>query len=89
VDGCNLTIHIGEGKSVTIGLTVEDAYRVGSALATFAVEACKLAWTETIGRRSADAAYAFAGISTSSRAPSRTRTSGVGKHSTSTTRLRD
>jgi hypothetical protein len=50
VDGCTLSIHIGDGQGVVIGLSVEDAYRVGSALATFAVEACKLAWTETIGQ---------------------------------------
>lgn len=49
VNGCTISIHIGDGAGVGIDLSLRNAYLVGTALAQFAVEACKLSWTPTAG----------------------------------------
>ncbi len=50
VEGGTITVHIGDGVGVTIGLTTDDAYRVGKALIEFAVYGCKLDWTPVSGQ---------------------------------------
>ena len=44
IDGCTLTVHIGDGQGMVIGLTVEAAWRLGQALSAAAVGSCELSW---------------------------------------------